>query len=384
MQLFDEIERTDVGPATHTEDSYTYYNRSGRVGIVRIRELLQSWFDRYPETEEEELAARFRADFDSAFFELFLHELLLRLGIEVIPHPTLDNEVATRPDFGLRGESSAAYLEARVARDESDERRRKRKVLGIIYDQINSLSIPDYFLRIVDVELISGNQPSMSRLGQELVAWIDTLDYGALRRRQPDLESLDELPTWTFADDAVRVEISACPVSESRRGASDHRPIGIYPFESRWGGSDASLRRALERKGTKFGSLNSPFIIAVNSLSSWGFDRIDHMQALFGTEQILVERGGPEPQMVRAPNGFWYGPNGPQHTRVSGALFCQVGPWNVHSASLCLYHNPWAQFAYEGELTQLPQAIPRNGQTTWSDGIDLGDLFGLSPEWLGE
>jgi hypothetical protein len=384
MQLFDEIERTDAGPASHGEDSYHYYNRSARLGVVRIRELLQSWFGRYPETEQEELAARFRSDFDSAFFELFLHELLLRLGLEVVPHPSLDNQVATRPDFGFRGETSAAYLEARVARDEADEDRNKRKVLGTIYDQINGLPIPDYFLRIVDLELISGNQPSVRRLGRELVTWLDTLDYGALLRRQPNLESLDELPTWTYADEAVRVEISASPVSESRRGASDHRPIGIYPFESRWGGSEASLRRALERKGTKFGRLDSPFIIAVNSLSSWGFDRIDHMQALFGTEQILVERDAPEPQMVRAPNGFWYGPNGSQHTRVSGVLFCQVGPWNVHSANLRLYHNPWAQYVYEGELTRLPQAIPREGQITWSDGIDLGDLFGLSPEWLGE
>jgi hypothetical protein len=384
MQLFDEIDRTDAGPATHTEDSYTYYNRSARLEIVRIRALLQSWFDRYPVTEQEELAARFRSDFDSAFFELFLHELLVRLGNEVIPHPTLDSEVATRPDFGLRGVASAAYLEARVARDVSDEDRKKRKVLGIIYDQINRLPIPDYFLRIVDLELLSGNQPSVRRLGRELLVWINTLDYGALLRQQPDLRSLDELSTWTYADEAVRVEISASPVSESRRGASDHRPIGIYPFESRWGGSEASLRRALERKGTKFGRLNSPFIIAVNSLSSWGFDRIDHMQALFGTEQILVERGDPEPQMVRASNGFWYGPNGSQHTRVSGVLFCQVGPWNVHSANLCLYHNPWAQFEYEGELTRLPQAVPSNGQITWSDGIDIGDLFELSPEWLGE
>jgi hypothetical protein len=77
-------------------------------------------------------------------------------------------------------------------------------------------------------------------------------------------------------------------VSETRRGAADHRPIGIYPMQIAWGGSKDSLRKALKRKGSKFGDLAAPYVVALNSLSWWGSDRIDQMEALFGSEQFLI------------------------------------------------------------------------------------------------
>src|SRR4051812_46909014 len=115
MDLFDNIERQDKGPARHLEDSFSYYNRSARVGIAKIRAQLQEWFERYPRSDEAELAARFRADFQPAFFELFLHELSLRLGLEVTVHPDVGDGMSTRPDFLLSEPGGTTYLEARVA-----------------------------------------------------------------------------------------------------------------------------------------------------------------------------------------------------------------------------------------------------------------------------
>jgi len=384
MQLFESIDRFDDGPASHAEDSYSYYNRSARIGAVRIRELLQVWFERYPPSEQAELLARFRADFDSAFFELFLHEMALRLGVTVIPHPVLPTAASTRPDFRLDDGGTISYLEARVARDESSATTRQRGVRATLYDQINKLDIPEYFLRIREVKLLSDRQPSTRRLGRELQAWLRTLDYATLVQQQEELSSLDELPTWTYRDESIRIELSAMPVPTKHRGLPGHRPIGIYPFESRWGGSKGSLRKALRRKGTKYGDLGAPYIIAINSLSSWGFNRNDQMEALFGSEQLVIGPGNREPEMGRKSDGFWHGPNGPQHTRVSAVLYCQVAPWHVHTGRVCLYHNPFAAARYQGTLSALPQALPDAGTMDWVDGVNLGTLFDLAPDWLGE
>jgi hypothetical protein len=385
MDLFDNIVRTDAGPASHSEDEYSYYNRSARPAAESIRRLLQQWFSRYPKGHQPELRARFKADFQSAFFELFLYELILRLGAVPVPHAVVETGISARPDFRVDSPRGAtSYLEARVARDESAAETRNRRVLGSIYDQINKLPIADWFLRIVHLRIAGSRQPALRRFKKELLAWLESLDYEAHVSRRETPVSLDELPSWRFADDVFEIEISAIPVSRERRGAPDHRPIGIYPVERGWQDTGSMLRKALERKGTKFGQLSAPYVIAVNCLSSFEFDRIDQMEALFGKEQFLMGPEDEEPVMIRRPDGFWFGPKGPRHTRVSAVLFCQVGPWNVHKAQLCLYHNPWAQYPYDGELNECPRAVPRGSKMDWLSGLDPAKVFDLPDDWPGE
>ena len=384
MQLFDDVQGNDTGPALHSEGSYAYYNRSARPGVLGIRVLLQNWFDRYPAPGQAELLGRFKADFDAAFFELFLHELCLTLTIAVEPHPQLASGTERRPDFRLLESGADSFLEARVARDQSDARRKEEMVRARLYDAINSLDVPDYFLHLERLELKSGKQPAIRPMIRDLQQWINSLEYEHLSVHRDDPVQRATMPVWTYEDDHLSIRVSVFPVSPSRRGAPDHRPIGMFPIESRWGGAVKSLKTALKRKGAKFGKFSVPYVIAVNSLSSWGFDRDEQLQALFGSEHILVDPTSREHKLGREPDGFWSGPRGPQHTRVSAVLFCQVSPWNVHQAQLGLYHNPWATFPYDGALTRLAQAVPQVPHMLWVDGASVGQLFGLSDGWLGE
>src|SRR5436190_15863405 len=93
MQLFDEIFRTDLGPASYAESEYSFLNRTARSDFARVREVLEEWFTRYSPIERADLSARFRSDINhqhqAAFFELFLHELLLRLGCQITIHPKI-------------------------------------------------------------------------------------------------------------------------------------------------------------------------------------------------------------------------------------------------------------------------------------------------------
>jgi hypothetical protein len=100
VKLFDDIEREDFGPPLHNEPQFTYLNRSAHSRIARVREVLETWFSRYPEPKKD-LQMRLRSDDENhlgALFELVLYELLFRLGCEVTPHPKL-SETTRHPDF---------------------------------------------------------------------------------------------------------------------------------------------------------------------------------------------------------------------------------------------------------------------------------------------
>ena len=63
------------------------------------RDELERWYARFPDRDGD-LRSRFRgrdSSHDGAFFELFLRELLSRLGFSVEVHPTLKK--GSRPDF---------------------------------------------------------------------------------------------------------------------------------------------------------------------------------------------------------------------------------------------------------------------------------------------
>src|SRR5213076_1299424 len=85
MPLFDAgINRRENRPKREAEPLFTYYNTTGRPAFATIRNVLEEWFNRYPAADQQRLAGQFRSTIDSqhqsAFFELFLYELLLRLG----------------------------------------------------------------------------------------------------------------------------------------------------------------------------------------------------------------------------------------------------------------------------------------------------------------
>src|SRR6266853_1390738 len=119
MPLFDDFERLDVRPRRQNEGGFTYMNASARPGIDAIRQLLESWFMHLPADAQADIRGRFRsreqAQHESAFFELYWHEVFTRCGYELEIHPVLP-DVATNPDFlALRNRVPQFYLEATLA-----------------------------------------------------------------------------------------------------------------------------------------------------------------------------------------------------------------------------------------------------------------------------
>src|SRR5690242_6834994 len=91
MPLFDQIVRAERRARRQNEGSFDYMNTSARPGVAAIRELLEVWFERLPESAKADIRARFRSrdevQHQSAWFELFWHGLLRCSGYDVEVHP---------------------------------------------------------------------------------------------------------------------------------------------------------------------------------------------------------------------------------------------------------------------------------------------------------
>ena len=162
------------------------------------------------------------------------------------------------------------------------------------------------------------------------------------------------------------------------------RSIGLISTGVRWIDSTTVVREGIVRKAKRYGSLEFPYVIAVNCLGEH-VERIDIMNALIGTEQYVLRGYIGEPQMERKPDGVWRSGSGARYTRLSAVLIASpVHPWSIPSAPICLYHNPWARQPYRCELTRLFQAIPRNNRMEWVDGESLASIFQLPFQWPGD
>lgn len=95
LNLFDDAKRDSLYPAKYADPIFPFLNRTARVEFERIRQELEKWFSHYPTSDQKEFRAQFRSSIDAqhqaAFFELFLHELLLKMECKITVHPEIPN-----------------------------------------------------------------------------------------------------------------------------------------------------------------------------------------------------------------------------------------------------------------------------------------------------
>ena len=151
MPMLFNPKKIDAAPPRFAESLYVRMNRLPDEHLVACRADLEDWFTRYPLEEQPELVSRFRSRDDrdhlSAFFELYLHELLIQQGCTVEVHPGIGGTTKL-PDFGVTdGAGNRFYLEAILATDESEEEYKGRAIADQVYDYLNAnLTNPDFFL----------------------------------------------------------------------------------------------------------------------------------------------------------------------------------------------------------------------------------------------
>jgi hypothetical protein len=383
--LFENKNREDQNYKTHVESDFEYLDRSGRIDAQRVREFLNEWIGRFPESEAIELITRItskdRRAFDSATFEIVLYAIISSLGGILEVHPELENGSKKHPDFLVHMPSGDEfYLEAVLASDFSQAEKAAERRKNVVLEAIEKLDSPNFFIGIS----AKGNPDTPPRgkaLRRELARWLEGLDPDKVAK-EVNGHNLNRFPTLVWEHDGWNVEFKAIPIKPERRGKGQ-RVIGVQFNGARRSNKWEPIRDAVRSKGGRYGELAKPFIVAVN-VDSGFLESIDEMQALFGQEEFVFSRTNPdaEPKMRRAPNGAWSGPNGPQYTRVSGVwIFDSINPWNIASRKNTLYVNPWTLLPIPESLLVINHAMVNNEIMEWSEGERLSTVLGLSEDW---
>jgi hypothetical protein len=374
IKLFDDFSRTYLTPGGYNESSFDYLNRSASEPICKIRRVLEDWFSRYPADHQLELSRRFRArdEFDSAFFELWLHELMLRLGCEVEVHPTLPR-TNRKVDFFVKSpQDKDFYLEAIHVSGASREESKSQARLNSFYDSLNYLNSPNFFINLD----VSGT-PSTSVPGKEFKAFLER----ELSRLNPELidhfletRRFDLLPQWRFEHEGLRITCYPTPKPTELRGVSGVRTLATKTF----GGvidSESPIKNAVISKAKRYGRLDLPLVVAVNTTDPFISDR-DVLNALYGSI-----RGWNDAEIMNDSRGVWGSVDNPKWTRVSGVLATFKLRSDKLVVPVCLYHNPRPAKPYGGELTRLPQLKPINNRLVTQDGESLEGILGLPSDF---
>jgi len=287
-KLFNEMNRDFTGPKFYAESIFNYLNRSARLESKRIRDLLEQWFERFPSENQDVLRARIRSKDDrqhlGAFYELYLHELFSKSGFNVEIHPAVNNKT-THPDFRvLKDGKPLLYLEATLAalsdKDMSAKAREEQ-----VYDAINRMKLPNFFIR-VKVRGAPTTNPPGAKMRSFLENKLSNLDPNMVTKQleQGDLEAL---PSWNWKHNDWQVNFSPIPKKPEARGKPGVRPIGLQ-MQSRWHTPHIGIRDSIRDKATKYGELDLPYIVAINVTDEFGVDESDICNALFGEEQITA------------------------------------------------------------------------------------------------
>ncbi|MGN6518912.1 MAG: hypothetical protein ACTHK2_05765 [Dokdonella sp.] len=374
--IFDTTPRTDASPKLHAETEFAFLNRSAREEMHLARSRLEALVAIYPDPDD--LVRRFQSGndthFHSAEFELLLFALLSNRGFKLAPHPALPGRTS-RPDFLVESPSGDEfYLEAVLASEDQGGGLYQHPLVATTLD-IFSSNYHRNFLVMVSTSGQPTTQPSRNALLRKTLAWLDGLDPDAVLEAM-EAGGHEMLPSLDWAHEDLMISLKAFPLSKGARGQST-RLLAGQMGRAGWVDSWSPIRDAIRFKGSKYGTFDRPFVVAVN-FGGYFLNRIDEMQALFGQEQVTVsitDRDAPA-RLSRAPNGAWIGNSGPQFKRVSAAwLFDGLNVYNLESRKPTLYLHPWANYPVTADLLQFPHAIGEDGTMSWHEGTRPGPLF---------
>lgn len=330
-----------MGPGLTSESTLSYLDRSARTDAASARQYLEHLFAAYPPEEKAAFKKRLHDEFESAFFELFIYDLLRSNGAALALHPQV-SEKSTRPDFLARfPNGDQLIVEAIVSKDISAAEQKIESQWERIFDHLNrKLNCPNYWIAFgsCDHPEIPPTPSNLCRFVQRQIDQFTQLDM-AYGFNLP-------LPTWLFQDGTLfSIEISL--IRRPQPAKPDDRPIAVYPGKARCGGGEQALLNAIKAKATKYGQLNLPFVVAINALSRWGTHSEDVTRALYGGNLNGPSTGG----LFSS-----------KYTRLSGVLVTKVAAWGPPDPSIHLYRNPQAQKPCGDIPWQIPQTTVIDGQ----------------------
>ncbi len=371
-KLFTVYDRTDTSPKKNSESVFSCLDRSARPEIRHLRDVIESWLADYPESEVNELVKRMRStEFDSAYFELLVYTFFVRFGMSATIHPSI-NGTTRRPDFFFQDGNSEFIVEAVTKGDVSDEEKGRLNVIARLYDAIDELVSPGFFLHLKECEVALKSQPSVKQVLKFIKGEnerISGMDASGIESYEADCH-----------DNNIRIVLGAFAMNEAKASAKPARSIGMYPTVCAWGNGDQLIKNAIENKAAKYGKLGMPYVIAVNCVTEMGIDEEDIVNALYGTE-VQHCYDGRIVGVSRNGDGVFHNATTPINRQVSAVLIARVLPWNLGKARYELYLNPWATHRFDPEKLKIRVVEAVDDELQHRGETNLLATFGLPADW---
>lgn len=385
MNLFSKIERNYLGPAEANENSFSYYERSARKDVGKIRDLLERWFSNIPDSEKHETKKRFIKSFDSVFYELFLFNFFKELGYKIIIHPKLEN-TDKRPDFLISKKGLEIYVEAKVCKDKSNNEESNEKLIERFYETINKIQSSHFMFRIENIQFKTKNQPSTKDLVKKIKNKISQLDYKKeLEKISNNLYTTPKFENLYFENEEILINIEFLPVKEEAIG-KHRRSIGVRPVETFIGGTEESIRDSILTKAKRYGKLDKPYLICINTLSIKSLSIYCIDNAIWGSLAFScsTDPNHRNEKLIRIDDGVFYNNGSERITNVSGIMINRVFPHNIPTSTYMLFKHPFTENHLNFDELQLPYCYVCNQNVINNEGDNLGEIFKLKNDWLNE
>ncbi|MEQ1719253.1 MAG: hypothetical protein ABL907_25250 [Hyphomicrobium sp.] len=387
MSAFDEIERTLNGGATPLMTPFAYLNESARPEAAKVRAVVDQFLANYPPAHRQRMRDRLRQLDDvahhSAFFELLLHELLIRQRCEIIAvEPEIPGNRRS-PDFlVVAPNGSRFYLEATLATGRSQEEAAARRRFNEAMNALDRMESPDFFLDIRWEGM--PNQPvAGAPLRREVSGWLQHLDYDEARQ---SLTSGGPVPSAVFERHGWHITVQAMARGPNTRGRLGLRAIGSFGHRvAQMIQPHLAIKNAVTAKAGRYGDLGLPYIVAVNAMADIAPEDSD-TEALFGTEavEIVMRDDGFAHREVRNADGAWRAEGGPQYTRVSAVLSTsRLTPWSLGQRRMRLILNPWARRLLTADGVGFDRVWVENERLHTEAGLTPSQILNLAEGWPG-
>jgi hypothetical protein len=381
MPVFGHSQTFDPSPRRNGEPEFVFLNRVAGEFWDAVRHLIEDFVGHIesPEARTDithRMKSRDDDQFASAWWEVYLHESLLRSNFEVEIHPATSTTRA--PDFLARRSDMSFYLEA-ISPGQSSAAKAAGARQDQLFSVLDKIDTGRYYLHLHRLHVGANPAPAAAWV-KRLKRWIDSLPAAA-----DDNLGFDMSPRMELSHDDWFLEVSAIP----GRAGSRRRAIGAYPMVFGVFDSEVPVRTALKKKYNAYGPLDDPFVIALNMRSVFHEDEVVE-SALFGTLAIEVSFRLPSPsepdevterRWVRQPDGFWSAGDRWINEHVTGVLVGDdQAPYFTAMKQPTLWLHP------NSELTQAPVPIwglarVDGGHVTRNTPADPHNFFDLPDPW---
>lgn len=379
--IYDDRPRTDAWPARFGETAFEFYDRVDQPFHAEVRRLTNDWFSRFPEgVDKHDLACRLRSDdirHVSAFWELWIHEFLLRIGATVTIHP--DCPDGRRRDFRVEREGEAFYLEANCFFDPPAEQSRQMRLAEFTAQLTRRLDLPRHLPGVIVFE-VGTRSLSTKQIAREMmeaaasVAPVDGIRRLARRKTEDGWDLMPTLQAIPADSDPVLVTELMCGDS----GKGSYAEAHIKP-----------LRKAIKNKAAQASRLDLPYVVAINFCQRFGqrLQPMDLHQALVGTETTVLGHDMQVAFTRHNPDGAFSSGHGVRTTSISGLILgIGIGPgcagsalpdWHAHPAP----DRPLAQRLPLATVAHSPD--PSVEPVRFDGPLTAEAAFGLSDPWPG-